>query len=894
MLGVTHPLDLLGTRAAGDKTNLLALVKELANAGFPLLFTKSGAAVVVPDIDGKAPIDDYRTPAMRKFDDAAAQQAAKAAGNPRWADVKSKSGRALATTDIKRLTHFHKKYVAQFGEEPNLALALDGRHIIVVDADQAADVKAFQDAWLTATGQHIEPTVLSPGVVTTNGTAKHKGGGHFYLTVPEGYEVPEGIEKWAPEGAGWEVMVRKSYVLLPPSVRAEGAYLYQGSIHDAPRDLLDDLADAAAQIAARRAEKAARRSDGPTNIDQWAQHVAWENILTPAGFSPVKPDSCGPDCMVYTAPGVHASPKSATAHEPGCAEYTCDYGHGPLHLWTDTLTPELSAMVNSHGRTVTKLHVVAAIEHGGDMGQACRALGISGDYEGHILLDLDAVLPAPNQSVEQQKPKPDRIDINTVHSTITAASPAPTMLVTSGDEHLLDTLSRLDRSGFWGMTPGLRTIHQVARAEGVGNWGLLGAALPRIAAAIPPHVRLVKASGREGAQTEGCSLNAFTVLVGPPEVGKTETMSVAESLIPAPEHALEVPEGTAEGIIKTFAEVKKVTDDDGVTEYVQNTITDTVIVTADEMTGVLAEMGRENSKFGTLLRSSWFGRRVGTTTGEMQRRTNLHPHTYRLTMTMGAQLSTVAPVFAEGNKGTPQRVMWLPATAETPDYTITVPGPLTLPKWECKRADGSPVLDCETTASVDVIPVWIHRPPAADAAIRAHRADRIAHNRDAFAVTTIRDRDDMDDVRGHELLHRLKVAVLLAALDGLTSPTDTHWSAAGVVMTAREATVRTCMVAAEAHTARELTKAGRDLGEQRAAARASETSTTERHMESTSRRMLQLLAKGETTKGSLRSAASAAQRDYVDVALSRLLGAGLVTTNGKTYRLAPYESAATA
>ncbi|WP_207554504.1 hypothetical protein, partial [Mycobacteroides abscessus] len=82
---------------------------------------------------------------------------------------------------------------------------------------------------------------------------------------------------------------------------------------------------------------------------------------------------------VYTAPGVHASPKSATAHEPGCAEYTCDYGHGPLHLWTDTLTPELSAMVNSHGRTVTKLHVVAAIEHGGDMGQACRALGISGD-----------------------------------------------------------------------------------------------------------------------------------------------------------------------------------------------------------------------------------------------------------------------------------------------------------------------------------------------------------------------------------------------------------------------------------------------------------------------------------------------------------------------------------
>lgn len=435
----------------------------------------------------------------------------------------------------------------------------------------------------------------------------------------------------------------------------------------------------------------------------------------------------------------------------------------------------------------------------------------------------------------------------------------------SGEDSGLAMFRRLNEIGndeFWNSLPILRSINRSAAAGGVYNWGLLGAVLPRICCTIPPHIRLVGGSGKPGGVESGGSLNLNTVLLGAPEAGKSETIKISADLVSLPPHASEVPAGTGEGLIKSFGYYKKKSGKDaagdpanGETtdpvssegyEYVH--LTDTVLLVAGEIADLTAEMVRRGTKMTSVLRSMWVGEQTGTTTGEVERRTKLKPHSYRFGALLGGQveLDTIDQLFGEGRFGTIQRFLFFPVTTVPASGDPVVPIILPIIDW----SDGSPAAESIGALVVGRRPVWITRPATAHEEMEAYKAAKQARAHLAFSVTEARRRGDDDEALesliGHELFHQFKIAGVLAVGDGLRQPTDLHWWAAGRIMAARAVVVGT--VAQVLAVLRESAdrRVGRSRGRSQAEAKRAEQEAEDGYRADIALRALKAIAeKGE-------------------------------------------------
>ncbi|MFC7754568.1 hypothetical protein [Tsukamurella soli] len=371
------------------------------------------------------------------------------------------------------------------------------------------------------------------------------------------------------------------------------------------------------------------------------------------------------------------------------------------------------------------------------------------------------------------------------------------------------------------MTPGLRTVSAAAAALGVGRQGLLAVTLTRTAVAVGPHVRLLTAGGRRGTARQGGSLNLFTGLVGKPNAGKTESMDAGAYLVPLPDDVL-IPEGTGEGIVKSFGFMRreKTGQGDEVSyDYVFTEMAKAVLMVADEVDAVFAEMVRQGTKFAPMWRSMWMGAMVGTTTGNVELRTRLLPHSYRLGALLGCQPDATIPLWAEGNRGTPQRILWAPVTRRKPDGAEP-PAPLALAYQAAPNATMLP--DAVVIGTVgEEQPRWIEWPPAARAFIEAE-LEAVEVDDDPYGESQDDEDDPVARLLGHATFLRLKVMALLAIMDGLEQPSDIHWEAAGLVMQLREQCMRRTM--ARATRAGQVAAEGRGLeqGRTRSAAKRGE------------------------------------------------------------------------
>lgn len=355
-------------------------IHRLVEVGLAVMFVWPGS---------KEPAD-MRSPQRKTTDDRAAREAALAEGRRGWQKAKSPAGLALATTDVDTLDGYLKRYIKTLarrypdGVPVNLAVEVGSSGLVVVDCDTAGQVSAFLgDA---EADPSTAPTVRSPGQLGPDGTMVHSDGGHYWFTVPEGVELPRcpgAMTLGAAEDA-YSVLWDRRYVLIPPSVRAEGAYTATGDVHPLP----PWLADRTAAYTAARAERAARRAghiaSGGDKVAQWGASVTWTEILEGTDWTNTgKVDGCG--CEVWTAPGKHASPKSATAHELGCSLKDSD--DPCLHIWTDHDIEPFGPIVAERGEHLTRLRAVAAIHYDNDMGAAMADLSDAYD-------DLAVDLPA--------------------------------------------------------------------------------------------------------------------------------------------------------------------------------------------------------------------------------------------------------------------------------------------------------------------------------------------------------------------------------------------------------------------------------------------------------------------------------------------------------------------
>lgn len=412
MLG-SQPLEaVLGTGIDNtDHEAVRAFIRAAADLGLNILF-------IYPD--SKVPAD-MRTPVARNKDDRLAQEAARDAGRGDWRAVRSPAGLALATSEKTVLDRYLKRYIEVFStwhdndDNPvaytkkaadadeihmavpvavNLAVEVGGSGLVVVDCDTAAQMRR----WFEANEMDPDdtelpaPTVITPGHMGADAdpndpaTWSHSDGGHFYFTVPDELMpvLPRhiGALTWGGDD-GFAVLWDRRYVLIPPSTRPEGAYEQLGHVYELPDWLAQAIIKAGENRLVRANRDDGQRTDNPdlaTRVDEWAASVSWSSILEPMGWVPgPRADACG--CAVWTAPGVHASPKSATAHDPGCSLGRYTETNAPLHLWTDHDAPPFTDGIGTDGWTPTfsKLQAVALIAYKGNVGEAMDDMGITPD-----------------------------------------------------------------------------------------------------------------------------------------------------------------------------------------------------------------------------------------------------------------------------------------------------------------------------------------------------------------------------------------------------------------------------------------------------------------------------------------------------------------------------------
>ncbi|SIN36748.1 hypothetical protein [Mycobacteroides abscessus] len=481
---------------------------------------------------------------------------------------------------------------------------------------------------------------------------------------------------------------------------------------------------------------------------------------------------------------------------------------------------------------------------------------------------------------------------------------------------LLDHLDELERQitgkGEYA-SPAMDAISRAGRAHGAGFWGLLGAVMPRVAATIPPHVRLVPFSGRPGAKHEGVSLNIYSNLIGRKGDGKTLAMTTAEALVATPEHCSEVPCSTAEGLVKAFGEMKRRKSDknaepedatdlpaaEGVPEihtlggdkpksgYEMVHYTDTVIMEVDEGGDQLAEITRRGSKLESATRSAWMGRRIGTGTGELERRTNLDPHSYRLGIIAGFQPHLALQLFLSGDAGGPQRYLWSMVHVRTPSGDPISNLSFTPVQW-----GGSPATQAGELVEGGPRPVWISRPPAAQAAMDAETAHAYETRAQALDPAWVSERDEDADLEGHEILSQLKITALIAVMNGRCEPTDHDWYAAGVVLAASTATMLATRRVALAYAKIDDARGGERTGQIRAAAKVAELAAASEMEETVQKKILAKLCLLPGHTGTFRditySGFSKSQRAVAKTLMPRMADPGgqlAVDPSTRKYRL---------
>lgn len=267
---------------------------------------------------------------------------------------------------------------------PNTAALLTGSYA-VIDVDTAK-----QDGQLRQAYPHLpEYTVKTPGVITEQGEAKHKDGGHIYLRIPPEHReavlaAPGKIE--LPGGA--ELMLHGFYVLVPGCTRKEGKYAAQYSMMEAPvipDDLLQLIIERGeAQQQRKQQAKQVNPDYDPTQdpIRQW-EAAAVGTDPDAWAWAVLQATRCGDKQgnPTYNLPGKESG------------SFTIDTSQGArVHFWTDdpgeVVTNALAAWNERHNlpldnRSIGAASIHCAAVYASDWNAFLRGEGVEDAYKAY-------------------------------------------------------------------------------------------------------------------------------------------------------------------------------------------------------------------------------------------------------------------------------------------------------------------------------------------------------------------------------------------------------------------------------------------------------------------------------------------------------------------------------
>jgi hypothetical protein len=413
-------------------------------------------------------------------------------------------------------------------------------------------------------------------------------------------------------------------------------------------------------------------------------------------------------------------------------------------------------------------------------------------------------------------------------------------------------------AGFWAAASELTAVLGWARARRAGPYALLGEILLQVGARIPPQIVLPPLGAVADGQTQGAaSLNQLIASVGRSGLSKGESHQLAAEVATWPQKIdgpVYLPLGSGEGISATYAAMMK----DDQKQWVMVRLAWSAIFAVTEIDRLAALMGRRAATIGGVLRSMWSGEPIGEANASEERRRYVPRHGYRAGVVVHVQPGRAGALLNadEAAAGTPQRVLWLPASDPgIPDTAPPAPAPIL---WSPHEDITLAAADLDTAGMdqlgslpLTVMPVC----PAARAMI-----DRAA---------VARHRGEAGALDGHALLVREKLAAVLAAFLGRFEVTDEDWQLAGHLMAVSDAT--------RAAVARELRQADEERNEARGRSDAKRAKIVREdeeadHIGKAAQRILTVLGRGgaEMSRSDLRRQVASRLRDYLDDAAEQL------------------------
>lgn len=314
---------------------------------------------------------------------------------------------------------------------------------------------------------------------------------------------------------------------------------------------------------------------------------------------------------------------------------------------------------------------------------------------------------------------------------------------------------------FWEARDYLAHIRDAAWSRGRSAEAVLGTVLARVAAVNDHSIQLPPIVGAP------CGLSLIVALVGKPGQGKGTGRHVGIDLIdrgailnPDLDN---VPPGSGEGLAEML--MGTVTEPDPIenkTRSVRKQVHYNCFVYVDEGEILARHTNRTSgSTIIPTLKSMFTSGPLGQANANSDRRRIIPGGSYVYGILLGIQPEKAGPIFDDIGGGLPQRFLWMPTGGvpiPPPDERDEWPGALALPDVALGPGE---VVDGTKRYRFQLA-------PTVKAEVLANDYDRVQHG--------------CAELEEHQDLIRLKVAGILAIMDGRLAITDNDWRLAGMVI----------------------------------------------------------------------------------------------------------------
>ena len=401
---------------------------------------------------------------------------------------------------------------------------------------------------------------------------------------------------------------------------------------------------------------------------------------------------------------------------------------------------------------------------------------------------------------------------------------------------------------FWNARPALAHVRQAAWSRYVAPDVVLHALLVRVAGDLPHPIKLPATIGSHQP------LNYLAVLVGGPSSGKSGAWGTAGDLYPVGTDTVVVPAGSGEGLVEIlFDQVVEMDLDTEKMVKVRRQIKYRAIVYVDEGETLTALGARKGQTLTGTLRSIFSGQTLGQTNASESTKRIVPAGLYSYGIAVGLQPGLAGALLDDHAAGTPQRFGWAWATDPSmPDHTDW-PGALP------SRGDIAPQLNGWMGG------LRIHV-MAVDTEIIAVMVDR--------RLALVKGIHEIDTMDAHGDLLRLKIAGLLAVIDGRLNIDTEDWRLAGVVADTSRAVRQHVQGVVADQAKREEQATSKRLSRRQVEAVTAVEDSQVRRVAGRIVSLVEMAGGGGMSEGQITRALSRAQRAWFQEGLALALGAG--------------------